>query len=175
MKSPDPASLQNLNDIVMPATVGWWPLAPGWYVLFSLLLIAVTWFGYKSLQRWMGNRYRRAALSELHLLAEGMQSATSRDSSLRQIPILLKRTALSAYPRTQVASLSGKDWARFLNSKIGTPSFTDSISSTLGYLSYSSGDLDAVDSQAASALLDASTLWLKQHQTTARSITGKET
>ena len=175
MKSPDPASLQNLNDIVMPATVSWWPLAPGWYVVSGLLLIALAWFGYKSLQRWMGNRYRRAALSELHLLAKGVQSATSRDSSLRQIPVLLKRTALSAYPRTQVASLSGQDWTCFLNSKIGIPAFTGSISSTLGYLSYSRGDLNAVDSQAASALLNASALWLKQHQTTARTITGKET
>lgn len=175
MKSPDPASLQNLNDIVMPATVGWWPLATGWYVLSGLLLIALAWSGYKSLQRWMGNRYRRAALKELHLLAEGIQSAASRDSSLRQIPVLLKRTALSAYPRNQVASLSGKDWTSFLNAKIGTPPFTDSISSTLGYLSYSRGDLNAVDSQAAAALLKASALWLKQHQTTILTITGKET
>ncbi len=175
MKSPDPASLQNLNDIVLPATVGWWPLAPGWYVLFGLLLIALGWFGYRSLHRWINNRYRRAALSELQLLAEGAQSATKRDASLRQIPVLLKRTALAAYPRNQVASLSGKDWVHFLNSKIRTPSFTEPVSSTLDKLSYSTGDLNAVDSQAASALLNASELWLKRHQATARSKNSKGT
>jgi len=63
MNSPDPASLQNLNDIALPATVGWWPLATGWYFLVGLLLITLAWLSYRSLQRWINNRYRRAALS----------------------------------------------------------------------------------------------------------------
>ena len=173
MKSPDPASLQNLNDIVLPATVGWWPLAPGWYILFGLLLTALAWFGYRTLHRWMNNRYRRAALRELQLLTDRIhdteeQDAKERDANLRKLPILLKRTALSAYPRSQVASLSGKDWFLFLNSTVKTPPFTDSTASTLNKISYSSGELSAVDSQAITALLNASRQWLKHHQPAAR-------
>ena len=33
----DPGSLQNLNDIVVPGPVAWWPLAPGWYLLLAVL------------------------------------------------------------------------------------------------------------------------------------------
>ncbi len=93
MKSPDPASLQNLNDIVLPATVGWWPLAPGWYILFASLLIALAWSGYRLLHRWKNNRYRRAALRELQLLKERIHAteerdAEVRDAKLRQIPVL---------------------------------------------------------------------------------------
>ena len=164
MKSPDPASLQNLNDIVLPAASGWWPVASGWYFLFGLLFVVFAWLGYRSLQRWQADRYRRAALYELQLLAEGIQSTANRDASLRQIPKLLKRTALSAYPRYEVASLSGKDWHSFLNSKVRSPSFTETTFNTLDEVSYRCGELNSVDNQAATALLYASRLWLKQHR-----------
>ena len=172
MKSTDPASLQNLNDIVLPATVGWWPLATGWYFLLGLLLIALAWFSYRSLHRWMNNRYRRAALQELQLLANRIhaideQNPEKRDAKLRQIPILLKRTALSAYPRRQVASLSGKDWFHFLNSTVKASPFIGSTASTLNKISYSSGELSAVDSKAIEVLLTVCRQWLKHHQPTA--------
>ena len=34
----DPGSLQNLNDIALPAPPGLWPPAPGWYVVLAALL-----------------------------------------------------------------------------------------------------------------------------------------
>ena len=164
MKSLDPGSLQNLNDIVLPATVGWWPLATGWYVLIGFLLIAFAWFSYRSLRCWINNGYRRAALHELQLLEERIQQPEVRDASLRQIPVLLKRTALSVYPRSQVASLTGKDWFDFLNSTVKNPSFNESSANTLNKVSYSAGGLSSVDSQAITALLNASRSWLKHHQ-----------
>jgi len=164
MKSQDPASLQNLNDIVMPATISWWPLATGWYVLIGLMLIACAWLSYRSVNRWINNRYRRAALRELQVLEERIQHSGERDESLRQVPVLLKRTALSVYPRSQVASLSGKDWFHFLNSTVKKPSFTETTASTLNTISYSTGELRDVDSQASTALLIASRSWLKHHQ-----------
>ncbi len=164
MKSPDPASLQNLNDIGMPATISWWPLATGWYALIGFLLIALAWFSYHSLRRWINNRYRRAALLQLQLLEDRVQHPEKRDASLRQIPVLLKRTALSVYPRSQVASLSGKDWFRFLNSTQMKPSFTETTASILNTVSYSTGELSTVDSKAATDLIDASRSWLKNHQ-----------
>ena len=113
MKSPDPASLQNLNDIVLPETAGWWPLASGWYFLLGLLLIILVWFIYTSVKQRINNRYRRTALHQLQLLAQDINKTDKRDSVLRQIPILLKRTALTAYPRRQLASLTGKSWHDF--------------------------------------------------------------
>lgn len=173
MKSSDPASLQNLNDIVLPATVSWWPLAPGWYVLIGILLIALAWLGYRSIQCWVNNRYRRAALRELQILEERINHPEERDAGLRQIPVLLKRTALSVYPRRQVASLSGKDWFQFLDSTEKNPSFTATTTNTLNTVSYSTGGLRAVDSQATHALISASRSWLKHHQPLASSQKGE--
>ena len=173
MKTPDPASLQNLNDIVLPTAINWWPLANGWYFLFGLLVIVISWLAYRSRQRWVAARYRRAALHELQLLEAGIHSDTNRDRCLRQIPILLKRTALSAYPRNEVASLSGTPWYDFLNSKVRNPLFTDTMVARLDSISYSSGELSSVDHQAASALLDVSKQWLRHHANPARD--GEET
>jgi len=164
MKSPDPASLQNLNDIVLPAAISWWPLATGWYVLIGFLLIALAWFSYRSLRRWINNGYRRAALYELQLLEDRVHKPGQRDASLRQIPVLLKRTALSVYPRSQVASLTGKDWFHFLNSTVKNPSFNENTTNTLNVVSYSTGELSKVDLKATTALINASRSWLTHHQ-----------
>ena len=163
MKSSDPASLQNLNDIVMPATTGWWPLASGWYLLAGLVLIFLSWFAYKSVRDWKANRYRRSALCELDLLSQGMQNPAHRSSSLRRIPVLLKRTALAVYPRSKVAILTGEDWFRFLNSTVKKPSFTEKTFNTLNRISYTTGDLNDIDGEAANALVDACRKWLKHH------------
>ena len=164
MNSSDPASLQNLNDIVLPEAVGWWPLANGWYYLFAVLLLLLAWLIYRMIQSWNGNRYRRAALHQLQLLAKDIADKEKRDAGLRQIPVLLKRTALSVYPRNQIASLTGKHWLDFLNSKVSTDSFTDSTAGLLDKLSYSVGELNTVDTKAADEILSACKHWLQHHQ-----------
>jgi hypothetical protein len=99
----DPASLDNLRDIIEPATVGWWPLAPGWWVVIGLLTVVASMLAVRSWQQWRANVYRRAALREL-------QSATG----VAAIAEILKRTALCVWPRNQVASLSGQAWCSWL-------------------------------------------------------------
>ena len=175
MKSPDPASLQNLKDIVLPAQVSWWPLAAGWYFLFAIGLIIFTWFGYRLLKRWSSNRYRRAALDEFHLLEKEMQNDARRADSLRQVPVLLKRTALSVYPRKQVAALTGKNWHRFLNSKINKRLFTGTVAETLDQVSYSADGFNQVTPQASTALFKATHHWLKHHRTASGPKDSKET
>ena len=58
--------------------------------------------------RHQRNAYRRAALQELATADAGAISA------------ILKRTALAAFPREQVASLSGAEWLAFLDRTGGT-------------------------------------------------------
>lgn len=163
MNTNDPASLQNLNDIVMPASVAWWPLATGWYVLATLSLVVLTWFIYTGVRNWKTNRYRRTALQELQSLSIGINTPTKRDACLRTLPALLKRTALCAYPRDKVASLSGQDWFQFLNSKVKEPSFTEEDFNTLELIAYSTGGLNAIDDRLASALISSSENWLTRH------------
>lgn len=164
MNSADPVSLQNLNDIALPEAVAWWPLANGWYYLIVLVLIILTWSSYLWIKRWINNRYRRTALSQLQVLVSDIHDPEKRATGLRQLPILLKRTALSVYPRTQLASLTGKEWHDFLNSKVSKPSFSRTASALLDEVSYSVGNLDSMNDQASGELIAACRNWLQHHQ-----------
>ena len=77
----DPASLDNLRDIVVPPSVPWWPPAPGWWVVFALLTLAIAVFAWRRWRAWHANAYRREALREL-------QAATSA----AEVAEILKRT-----------------------------------------------------------------------------------
>lgn len=164
MNDSNPASLQNLNDIVLPGAAGWWPLAAGWYFLFGFLIIVLAWFTYSAVKRWTENRYRRAALHRLQLLSQDINDIDKRDDALRQLPVLLKRTALSVYPRSQLASLTGREWHDFLNSKVSRPSFTGSTAGLLDKIAYSTGELNVVDPGSVDELIGACRHWLKHHQ-----------
>jgi hypothetical protein len=99
----DPANLDNLRDLVQLPPVSWWPLAPGWWALLVVAIGILIGMACLVWRRWRARAYRRAALGEL-------QSATD----MTAIAEILKRTALVAYPRTDVASLSGLAWAEWL-------------------------------------------------------------
>jgi hypothetical protein len=112
----DPASLDRLHDIVIPPPVPWWPPAPGWHVLaFVLVLLLV--LGLAELwQHHCANAYRRAALRELDRLEE--------KTRWQELPGLLKRVALAAFPRSEVAGLTGASWITWLNQNGGGIKFS---------------------------------------------------
>ena len=64
----------------------------------------------------------QAAVEALGALAQ-LRAAVSRSDRrsfvLTETAVLLKRTALAAYPRAQVASLSGQAWMDFLRQSLG--------------------------------------------------------
>ena len=107
-----PELLQLMHDIVPAEPVPWTPQTAGWAVVGAwLLTIAVlaAWHGLKVRRR---NRYRREALAILKSIA----AESDPDSAIaaQRVAALLKRTALVAYPRAEIAGLHGGEWAAFL-------------------------------------------------------------
>lgn len=117
----DPGSLSGLHDIIMGQPAPWWPPAPAWYLLGVLLLLGTCLTMSWMILGWRENRYRRAGLSELLHLE---QDRSREHAALVDLAELLKRVALVAYPRQQVASLSGTEWLLFLDQTLGTTEFT---------------------------------------------------
>lgn len=106
MKS-DPYSLNNLQDLVEPGPLSGWPPPAGWWWLL-ILALALAVLG---MWRWR-IRYRRTAFRRegLAVLAE-LEGGTPSVGTISQ---LLKRVALAARPREEVAALSGDRWTAWL-------------------------------------------------------------
>jgi hypothetical protein len=130
----DPADLSNLRDIAMPPPVSFWPPAPGWWVVGAACLAAGCLAVAAVVRHRRRNAYRREALREL----------ASADAS--DISAILKRAALAAFPREQVASLSGPAWLAFLDRTGGTK-FT---MTALAFMTYGGSD-STVESVRAEA------------------------
>lgn len=111
-----------LRDLHLPAPIGWWPLAPGWWLLAVTVLLMLGSAGL-----WLRRRRRlrpiRLALSELDALKRDL--AATPAERLQRLSILLRRVALTLYPREETASLTGAAWLRWLDAGLGTPGFSE--------------------------------------------------
>ena len=101
-----------MHGLAMPDAVSLLPTTPGWWILLCWFLAVLALAGGYLLQRHRRNRYRREALALLKTIDRDVE--LSPVESAQRIASLLKRTALAAYPRSQVAPLTGKEWAAFL-------------------------------------------------------------
>jgi hypothetical protein len=113
-----------LRDIHLPGAPSLWPPAPGWWVLAILLLALIAWGVRVLLRRRRIRQQRRQVLEALATLQSGLAGDRS-PAQLAAIGELLRRLALTRYPRTEVASLSGGAWLRFLDDTGGQGRFSD--------------------------------------------------
>jgi len=154
----DSGSLQNLNDIVLPGTVPWWPPAPGWFVLCAVLAVALVYLAGRWWNARSRNRYRRQALAELASIRHDRTPA-----ALQQLPALVKRAALAAWPRERVASLNGAAWHQFLDASAGGDRFGAGAGAMLDRLAYETGSADEFSQQDLERVLEAAEFWLRNH------------
>lgn len=107
--------LDGLVEPAVPVAVPMTPQTAGWAVLAGLLVIALAVLVVWRVRRWRADRYRRAALAEL--------AAAGEDPAA--IALILRRTALAAWPRERVAGLAGQDWLAFLDRTGADRAFAD--------------------------------------------------
>lgn len=161
----DPTSLQRLHDIVTPAPVSWLPPAPGCYALGLSVLLLLAWFSVNRYRAWQHNGYRREALAQLRRFEKGLADSTQYQQLLPQLPQLVKRTALAAYGRVQVASLNGIDWLMFLDKTGSTELFTKGSGRLLLDCSYQPNTWFAtLSNEQVRGLYKAVYRWINKHQ-----------
>jgi len=115
----------SLRDIHLPAEIGYWPLAPGWWLLLGgLILLGLgVLFVFRFRQR---RRLRRLALRQLDSLQSLRGAELATDLSR-----LLRQAAVTHFPRYQVAGLTGRDWLEFLDRPFPERPFTTGVGSVL--------------------------------------------
>jgi hypothetical protein len=112
---------ERIRDIQLPPDPPVWPLAPGWWLLLGLLLVALglsLFYGYRR------GALRRAALRELGQLEARFGADGDCAALALGLSTLLRRLALSREPRTEVAGLSGEAWLAYLDRRGTTKGFS---------------------------------------------------
>ncbi|HED16994.1 MAG TPA: DUF4381 domain-containing protein [Gammaproteobacteria bacterium] len=128
--NPATQSVLQLRDIHLPVEPGFWPPAPGWWILAVLLLALLAWVGWIAVRRYHLHRSRQRILAMLGELEQEANNNTTPER-IAQISILLRRLALMRYPRQRVAALTGADWLSFLDESGGQGNFSQGAGQVL--------------------------------------------
>ena len=150
----------DLRDIHLPAEPGFWPPAPGWWLLFAMILALAFWLGRSGWNLYRRLRRRERILGEL----ERLQSAGLQAPALiAAVSALLKRVALSRYPRTEVAALTGEAWLAFLDRSGGNGRFAEGPGRALAQGAYAPSFQQGGQDFDARALIAVVRDWLRRN------------
>lgn len=139
--------LDLLEEVPPPPPVSLLPQTPSWLILGLLILAGALYVVYRLRARYRAEAYRQAALAELDRAA----------TEPAHIAAVLRRTALAAFPRDQVAGLYGDDWLRFLDQSFPGSGFVDGPGRDLTQAAYR----DTPTSEPLGALARD---WIRRHK-----------
>ena len=180
--------LEAIVETTAPQNISFWPQTIAWQLIFIVLAILIIKKTYQTWQDYQANAYRREALTWL------AQCSLTNEDDVRQLPALLRKTALLAIKvnchdenslngslfinkrRQEITGLTGHSWATWLDRQCKHSQFSRATLSSsqaslsnevlLSQLSYIP-ILDLHDSEFKSALKQLCqqiTLWVRHHQ-----------
>ncbi|UWQ89637.1 DUF4381 domain-containing protein [Rhodobacteraceae bacterium M382] len=140
--------LDMLEPIPVPDPISMWPATQAWTWLGAVVLGMALWGAWRVFQRWQANAYRRAALAELVQVGDDPAA----------IAAVLRRVALVAFPRKQVAALVGAEWLAFLDQTCDGAGFASATGAALVRAPYT-------DEQSDPNLKSLARHWIRFHRT----------
>lgn len=147
-----------LIDIPLPREVSLWPQTWEARLATVLLVVGVIALVWRFAHHRRVNRYRREAIAELNAVRRS--SAADRSDLLARLSLLVRRTALAAFPRGQVASLTGPAWLAFLDRSYGGREFSQGVGRLLVSGPYRQIPPDDAELQSLVALVRR---WIRGH------------
>lgn len=154
--------MHGIDEIIVPDAVSWWPSAPGWQVLAVVFMILLMIGGMRLAKRWWRNRYRREALRQLDAIQQ--QAGANGQQLVAMLPHYIKVTALQAYPRHDVASLSGDAWLAFLDAHYSGPPFTKGVGKALLSVAYLPQEQWQLSDRESGQLIKMVRRWIAKHK-----------
>ena len=139
-----------LRDLHLPDAIGWWPLAPGWWVVLAMVVAVLGYMAWRWFKRWQFHAPRRYALRELARVEAEYREHRNPVMLGKQLSELLRRGMLAYAPREEVAGLTGDEWLAWLDEGMPLPYFHTEGGKSLLHLPYRDpqGDFSDVDIDA---------------------------
>ncbi|WP_339510343.1 DUF4381 domain-containing protein [Pseudomonas sp. RL_15y_Pfl2_60] len=160
--------LDQLEPLIAPQAVSWWPPAPGWWLLLLLALAALTWAIRAYRRRTPRLKKKRtdssldpvrlAALTELNQLQKPYYGVAA-GPWLQQLNGVLKRLCRHRYPDSNSHVLSGREWLAFLDNRCPAAGLTRWMVLVEG--NYKPNCI--LDDKAIEGLNSAVDIWIRKH------------
>jgi hypothetical protein len=131
-----------LRDLHLPEAIGWWPPAPGWWLLGLLVLAGLVVLLVRYARRRARGAARRRALRELDALLAEFEAQRDAVRFAAGVSALLRRAMLAYAPRGEVAGLTGEAWLAWLDKGLEHPQFVAGPGRSLLELPYRRPDAD---------------------------------
>ena len=151
--------LKELIETQSPPPISWLPQTLGWKLLGLACLLFIFRKSYLSYKSYQNNAYRRDALKWL-----AMCEAKNDLTTYKQLPALLRKTALTAFHRQDITQLNGKAWEQWLDQQCHHTNFTTLCPNALQQLAYMPGDKSPQETDLYRILIEQSKLWVKYHR-----------
>jgi hypothetical protein len=149
-----------LVDIPLPPPVSLWPQTWPLRIAIAVLLATAIVGLWRLIRRWQVNRYRRQALAELSRIERTCDPDNAPAELVARLSMLVRRTALAAFPRESVAPLAGAAWLAFLDRTASGVQFSQGPGRLLASAPYQS---TAPDGAELRSLTDLVRHWIRGH------------
>jgi hypothetical protein len=152
-----------LRDIHLPGAIGWWPPAPGWWLVAALVLAAIALYAV----HYYRGRHKRVALRALTRVRAALEQGAEPVACLQNVSTILRRFAMTsvAAPRAgdgaaalDVPGLIGERWLEYLDGRWERTEFTAGLGRQLLAAPYTRPN--SVERTAALELTGLCTAWL---------------
>ena len=138
----NPLPLQGLQ---LPDAVSWWPLAPGWWLLITILCIATPLLVFLIFRMWRRNSDKRQAKQLLNSAYSQWLADQNQQQLILQVNTVLKRFCHQRFP--EAVSLSEQRWTDFLNKSAGIHLFTEQQTTALQSGAYRAQPVTSLNEQ----------------------------
>ena len=114
-----------LRDIHLPTDPGYWPLAPGWWVLIVIILV-LAYFVFKKLAKIQKTKHINNLMQqELLAVRESYKKHDNKHQLAVDISTLLNRFVIHVLKDSRACSLTGDAWIAYLNSRVQAQVFDE--------------------------------------------------
>ncbi len=147
-------ALKDLRGVHEPTSLGFWPPAPGWWLILCLIILLFL------LWRWLKGRktpnYKKMANEELTNILANYEIQGNSHQATVEIALLIRKLILASETSMPVANLTGDEWLAYLDKKSQSQLFSEGAGRALKTVVY-----QKTSNVKISDLLDATKVLIK--------------